>query len=247
MVKADHKAPWIGMPTEMDPGSDRQYLGRQYTNAVEASGGIPLIIPLLDSRDNIKTIADRLDGIVLTGSHSDLDPALYEAERDGACGPIQPLRDQTDFVLLEAAFKRKIPVLAICFGIQSLNVFLGGTLIQDIPTFLPGSIQHESTKSKSNPLHEVELTCGSVLEQAAGKSRVFVNSTHHQAIERPGRGLEVLARAPDGVIEAVICSDMGHWIVGVQWHPEKSFSSDGFSQKIFEIFLARCRAARGEQ
>jgi putative glutamine amidotransferase len=126
-----------------------------------------------------------------------------------------------------------------------LNVFFGGTLIQDIPTLVHAPIRHDSSESDGLASHKIEIAPGSVLEEIAGGLDAVVNSTHHQAVERPGRGLEVVARAPDGVIESVSCRNQNRWILGVQWHPERSFACDGFSRRLFEYFLARCRAVRG--
>jgi putative glutamine amidotransferase len=235
----------IGMPTQLDPGTDSQYLSRRYTESIAASGGVPILIPLLETSEVTDTIIDQLSGILLSGNNSDLDPALYGEIRLETCGPTQPLRDRMDFYLLEAAFKRKLPVLAICFGIQSLNVFLGGSLVQDIPSCLATPIQHNNGDSNECPSHEIEISAGSILEQIAGGLKKTVNSTHHQAVKHPGQGLEVIARAPDNVVESVSYSDPNHWVLGIQWHPEKSFACDEFSRKIFEFFLARCRAARG--
>ena len=151
-----------------------------------------------------------------------------------------------DMLLLETAFRRRIPVLAICFGIQSLNVFCGGSLIQDIPTSVNTSIRHSNPESRDAPVHSIHIRSGSVLEEIAGGTEIVVNSTHHQAIERSGKNLDIIARAPDGVIESVAGMSRKHWILGVQWHPEKSFSGDDFSRRLFEFFLARCRAVREE-
>ncbi len=235
----------IGMPIQLDPGTDNQYLSRCYSDSVAASGGVPIMIPLLECAEGLNVIIDRLSGILLTGSNSDLDPALYGESRTEGCGPTQPLRDRMDFFLLEAAFKRQLPVLAICFGIQSLNVFLGGSLVQDIPSCLGSPIKHSNPGLEHGSSHEIEISAGSVLEPIAGGTKAAVNSTHHQAVKHPGRGLEVIARAPDNVIESVFYPDPNHWVLGVQWHPEKSFARDEFSRKMFELFLARCRAARG--
>jgi putative glutamine amidotransferase len=239
-------APWIGLPAQMDPGDEKQFLSRQYPDSVLAAGGMPVMIPLLDPPESLHPLVENLDGVLLTGHHSDVDPGLYGAPRLEACGKAQPLRDRMDFCLLEAAMRRQIPVLAICFGIQSLNVFLGGSLIQDIQTAIDTKIRHSNPESKGAPSHEIQISPGSLLERLAGGLRPMVNSTHHQSVERVGRGLEVIARAPDGVIESVVGTDPRHWILGVQWHPEKSFGCDRFSQNVFEHFLARCRAVRGD-
>jgi putative glutamine amidotransferase len=237
-------APVIGLPARMDPGTDRQYLSRNYTDAVSASGAVPLIIPLLEDPAILRAVLGRVDGILLTGSDSDIDPNHYGAEREAECGPVQPLRDATDYALLETAWTRKIPVLATCFGIQSLNVFLGGTLIQDIPSRIGNAVRHSDPGPPTHFSHTIEISRGSILQDLADSLEPPVNSTHHQAIDRIGRGLQVIARAPDGIIEAVAGPAEGHWILGVQWHPEKSFAYDAFSQNIFAAFVARCRTER---
>jgi putative glutamine amidotransferase len=244
-MNREKKAPWIGMPVQMDPGGEKQYLHRQYMDAIAASGGVPLMIPLLEPASSVKSLAERMDGLFLTGSKSDLDPSLYGAERLAACGPVQPLRDKADFFLLENAAGRGIPILAVCYGAQSLNVFFGGSLIQDIPASKDASVRHQNPETGGRPSHKIEIASGSILESMAGGGSAMVNSTHHQAVDRPGRGLEPVAHAPDGVIESVFCENRSSWILGVQWHPESSFESDDFSRKIFECFLARCRAVRG--
>jgi len=128
---------------------------------------------------------------------------------------------------------------------QSLNVFFGGSLIQDIPAVIDTSVQHSKGQSQNPPIHKIAIASESVLEPIAGGQDAMVNSTHHQAVERPGEGLDVIAYAPDGVIESVFGTSQTHWILGVQWHPETSFAGDVFSRKIFAEFLARCRAVRG--
>lgn len=237
--------PRIGMPVQLDPNEEKQYLSRCYSDAVASAEGIPILLPLIAAPEAVRPLVETLDGILLTGSNSDVDPSLYGAVRLDACGPAQPLRDRMDSFLLDAAVKHRIPVLAICYGIQSLNVCLGGSLIQDIASAVGTSIRHSGAGLGDTPRHPVRIEPGSLLESAAGRREAWVNSTHHQAIDRLGRGLEVIARAPDGVVEAVAATDPGHWILGVQWHPEKSFADDAFSRNIFAAFLAECRALRG--
>jgi putative glutamine amidotransferase len=236
--------PVIGMPAQLDPDTQVQYLNRRYSDAIAESGGVPLILPLTAAAETVRPLAENLDGILLTGSNSDLEPSLYGASRSERCGLTQPMRDQMDLFLLGIAHDRNIPVLAICYGIQSLNVFYGGSLLQDIPTVLASPLQHNSRDSQEPAHHKILIKSGSVLEKIAGRTEIMVNSTHHQAVERGGRGLEVIACAPDGVIESVFGTSPDHWILGVQWHPEKSFSGDEFSRELFEYFVARCRAER---
>lgn len=156
-------APVIGLPARMDPGKDRQYLSRHYADSIQAAGGTPVILPLLEDPGSLRPVVDRLNGVLLTGSNSDVDPARYGAQRIPECGPAQPLRDKTDFFLLEAAFERKIPVMAICFGLQSLNVFLGGSLVQDIPSAIRTDIRHSKPRSQGRPSHPVEIEAASFL------------------------------------------------------------------------------------
>ncbi len=240
MMTKDGSAPWIGMPVQMDPGSEKQYLSRNYADAISAAGGVPILVPLLSEPGVLRPLVERLDGVLLTGNDSDLEPSMYGSSRLEACGPSQPLRDKTDFYLMELVRARRIPLLAICFGIQSLNAFGGGTLVQDIPSVVGDSICHSMRGEV--PSHPIRISPGSVLEPLAGGLEATVNSTHHQAIDKLAPGLNVIARAPDGVVESVCGTDPHQWVLGVQWHPEKSFGWDAFSRKLFEIFLARCRA-----
>ncbi len=233
------RLPLIAMPVRMDPSSECQYLQRQYADAIAAAGGAPVLLPLLANPGHLRDFARELDGVLLTGSNTDVDPRRYGSEKEAECGPVQPLRDETDALLLEVAFERRTPVLAICFGIQSLNVFAGGTLIQDIPVRVETKLRHSDTASRF--AHPVQLAEGSGLHRLAGRTEVMVNSTHHQALDRIGGGLKEAARAPDGIVEAVMGTDHRHWVLGVQWHPEKSYDYDEFSRKIFESFLAQCR------
>jgi len=240
MSNENHRRPLVGLPARMDPGKESQYLSRNYADAVLAAGGMPVIVPLAERPQLLIPLAESLDGIVLTGSSSDVDPRHYATEREAACGPVQPLRDRTDFMLLDTASRRRIPILAICFGLQSLNVFMGGSLIQDIPTHVKTPIRHSNPRSNGKPCHPIDIAAGSLLEELAGGTSSRVNSTHHQAVALVGHGLEVIARAPDGVVEALTGSEPGRWILGVQWHPEKSFAYDLFSRRIFEQFIATC-------
>ena len=238
--------PLIGMPARLDPGTEQEYLSRHYGESIAAAGGVPAIIPLLESPGVLGGLAERLDGIVLTGSKSDVDPTRYGAAVLPACGPIQVLRDRTDFELLEVAVARRIPVLGICYGMQSLNVHFGGSLIQDIPSARATSIRHSNPAANSGFAHKVALEEASLLGRLAGELEPRVNSTHHQAVDRPADGFTVTARAEDGIIEGLEWTADDHWIVGVQWHPERSYPFDPFSRRIFRDFIAQCRARREE-
>jgi putative glutamine amidotransferase len=239
---SDRRHPLIGLAAQIDPAKNRQYLSRDYTEAVLGSGGIPIIIPLISDPATIKEMAEYLDGILLTGSAGDVDPRHYGSARHDRCGPIHPLRDQTDMLLVEFSRRNKTPLLAICYGVQSLNVSMGGTLIQDIPSEVGSSVQHNRPSQSGEPSHEIEIEGGSSLEIAAGAARIRVNSTHHQGVKHLGQGLKPIACAQDGIVEAVVGTDEGLWILGVQWHPEKCYANDRFSRKIFDLFISECRA-----
>jgi putative glutamine amidotransferase len=237
-------APLVGLPARIDPGGDREYVIRDYFDAVRASGGIPVMLPLQEEPADLGSAMTFLDGILLTGADSDIDPAAYGAARQERCGTVQPMHERLDFFLLECARNRKLPVLAICFGIQSLNVSLGGTLIQDIPTETGTVVRHSVPESEGKPVHAIRIESGSILEVISGSIGTEVNSIHHQAIHAPGRGLRVLARCTDGIIESIGCFEHEQWILGVQWHPEKSVAYDKFSRNMFDTFIGECRSRR---
>jgi putative glutamine amidotransferase len=207
----------------------------RYVEAVRQAGAEPVHVSLLLVADELQGLAQTLDGVLLTGSPSDVDPARFGAARQPECADSDPDRERTDFALLEHSFAEHKPVLAICFGIQSLNVFLGGSLIQDIPSELGRQIEHEWDREGGapEPFHAARIEPGSQLAHLAGASEVVVNSSHHQSVLDPGRGLRIAARAPDGVIEAVEWTGDAHWVMGVQWHPERMAGSDALAQQLF--------------
>jgi putative glutamine amidotransferase len=212
----------------------------RYLEAVRQAGAEPVPVSMLLSADELRRLAQTLDGVVLTGSPADVDPAHYGAGRQPECNDPDPDRDRTDFTLLEHAFAEHKPVLAICFGIQSLNVFLGGTLIQDIPAEVGTTIEHEWEREKGAPetFHAARIEPGSQLAQLAGSSEARVNSSHHQSVKDLGRGLRIAARAPDGVIEAVEWTRDSNWVMGVQWHPERMAATDALAQSLFRSLVA---------
>jgi putative glutamine amidotransferase len=185
----------------------------KYVTAINRAGGEPVVISLGRSRAEVDHIAKTLDAILLSGSPSDVDPALFHSERHPQTAPADPDRERTDFALLEHAFAQKKPVLAICYGIQSLNVFLGGTLLQDIPSEVGTKIEHEWDDENGAPetFHSIRIEPGSQLAQIAGADEALVNSSHHQSVLEPGRDLRVVARSEDQVIEAVEWTGGGPW------------------------------------
>lgn len=216
----------------------RFYLGRHYCEALEAAGAIPVHIPLIPKPDYISGVLEGLDGILLPGCDSDMDPAYYGEEPHPKLGRVVPEKDETDLLVLAEAERLGLPVLAICYGMQALNVYRGGTLIQDIESQVPNCIKHEQGKPLARNSHIIEIEKESVLS-VEGVLRV--NSHHHQAVREPGRDLKVTARAKDGIIECIEDVTDGKFLLGVQWHPELSWSNDDLSGKIFKLFVERCR------
>jgi len=231
--------PLIGLTCRWEEERDWYYLSSDYTRAVAAAGGIPVQIPLIPAIT--QEVAARLDAVVLCGSPSDVDPARYGQPRHPEVKMVHPDRDETDSQVLQQAFREHKPILGICFGMQSLNVFLQGTLIQHIPQFVPAAIEHKDRQAR----HPVYLEPGSRLaEWSAIPQPLRVNSTHHQCVERPGQGLQVVAHAPDGVIEAVEGKLPEHFVLGVQWHPERIWEQEPLSARLFRELVEAASAWR---
>jgi putative glutamine amidotransferase len=191
-------------------------LGVSYLEAVEAAGGIPVILAPLPAR-RLESIIDRLDGVCLSGG-PDLEPACYGAQPHRELGPTEPEVDLFELGLVRAARRRGLPILAICRGMQVLNISRGGTLNQHVPD-LGDDIQHRQPGRASEPTHGVTVAPGTRLARIVGGERIDVNSFHHQAIDRLGAGLEAVAWADDGLIEAVEAPGDA-FTLGVQWHAE---------------------------
>ena len=210
-----------------------------YVRSVEASGAVPLVLPT-QAPDAAEALLDRLDGLVLSGG-IDVDPALYGQAPHPKLGRVDRARDEFELALTRLALRRDLPLLAICRGQQVLNVALGGTLVQDIPSLVPGAVVHEAPGRRTRRAHPVEVAQGSRLAEILGAGPVLVNSFHHQSIDRLGEGLAVTGRAPDGVIEAVEMADHS-FVLGVQWHPESFWREPAGFQALFEAHLEACRA-----
>jgi len=236
MAKRSDK-PWIGIPTRYHAASEVIGQIRHYLDAVIDAGGIPLMIPTLEAPSLVGDYLNRVDGILLPGSPTDIDPKLYRAEPHPRLGKLYPERDSTDFAMLKHAEAASLPILGICFGIQSLNVFRGGSLVQDIPSVVSAALVHDESR------HAVQLEGGSLLYELAGAKDLDVNSFHHQSIERPGNNLRITAKAPDGVIEAVE-DTTGRFVVGVQWHPERGWQESEFSKRLFSAFIQASRKSK---
>jgi len=235
----------IPLPHSLDP----EYAERaipQYERAVELAGGQPVRIPLDRRAEEVLRLGHGCDALLLPGSKADIDPSKFHAERSRHTAAADPRRDAVDKLLLADAYDQRKPVLGICYGLQSLNVHSGGSLIQHIPDFLP-----EETRSKVNHdagktvaiAHTVEIQPDSQLAEIVRQRVVPVNSSHHQSAEDIGKGLRIVARCPDdGIIEALEGTSPDHFMLAVQWHPERSVDDDEPSRAIFRALV---EAARG--
>lgn len=236
------KRPRIGITMRLEMETHRFYLGRDYSEAVEAAGGIPVHLGLIPKTEYISDAVAELDGILLPGSNTDVDPQYYGEEPHPQLGTVIPEKDLTDRLVLAEVEKRKLPLLAICFGMQALNVFRGGSLIQDIPSQVKNPIKHEQGVPATRNSHSLKVAKMSVLGTlATSKIEVRVNSSHHQAIAKVGKNLKAVAWAADGVIECIEDTRKDRFVLGVQWHPELTVSHDDLSRKIFEAFISKCR------
>ena len=224
--------------------TNRFYLGRDYGEAVEAAGGLPIHISLIPKAEYIDSVVAQLDGILLPGSDSDVDPLRYSQQPHPQLGTVQTIKDETDLLVIEAAEKREIPIFAICFGMQVLNVSRGGTLIQDINSQVPDAIKHEQGAPRDRPSHRIRLSENTRLSNIGGAVDALVNSHHHQAIESVGANLVATAWTTDGVIEALEDPRPDRFILAVQWHPEMGWQNDLLSQRLFRAFVNEAMNAR---
>lgn len=240
--------PRIGVPyrTKKEQVTGDRGKIHRYLKAVQLGGGEPVEIPLDLAPLELRRLAATLDGTVLSGSPADVDPAVFQASPHAKTASPDRDRERTDFALIEHCLGEKKPILAICYGIQSLNVFLGGTLVQDIPSELRSAVEHDVESDHGSPetFHDVRIEAGSRLaELAHGSPEARVNSSHHQAVLAPGRNLRVTARAADGVIEAMEGTSDEQWVTAVQWHPERMVETDSLALSLFRSLAAAARKA----
>jgi putative glutamine amidotransferase len=224
----------------MEPKPERNtawhYLQREYAQAIWDSGGLPVLVPLIDDPAYTRELIARLDGIVLSGSASDVDPAQYGESREADCGPTHREKDAVDLAMTNLALETRKPLLGICFGTQAMNVAMGGTLIQHLTV----KLKHDDAAIR----HDIAVESDSLLAKLGGKNHFSVNTSHHQALGRVSTGLRVTARSPeDGVIEAVESTDHGRFLVGVQWHPERIYKEEELSRALFEELVKQSTQA----
>jgi putative glutamine amidotransferase len=236
------KSPVIGVSACLQPGPRAlQHIVRvQYVDAIlDGLGGVPLLLPAVGERQQVDAVLDRLDGLLFTGSPSNVEPRHYAAT--GRAETLHdPARDATTLPLIRAALARGVPVLALCRGHQELNVALGGSLHQHVEE-LPGRINHQAPNEgtmdeRYAQRHWVDFVPGGFLARITGAEKAWVNSLHNQAVDRLADGLAVEATHADGTIEAVRWTKGPGFALGLQWHPEWHVRTDAVSQAIFRAF-----------
>ena len=232
--------PLILVSAECDiESSDSFKLQADYVRAVYLAGGLPLVaVPPMECGDTAEAVAELCSlarGIVLTGG-SDVLPGLFGEEPHPKLGAVNPVRDRFELALARAAMQADLPVLAICRGMQVLNVAAGGGLVQDIESCVPGAHAHRVTAPRWLPTHSVSVVPGSILWKIFRRDSIMVNSFHHQAVHPVAPGFEVSARASDGVVEAIEKAG-SRFMVGVQWHPEALAGKDPEALNVFREFL----------
>ncbi|MGZ4962415.1 MAG: gamma-glutamyl-gamma-aminobutyrate hydrolase family protein [Limisphaerales bacterium] len=227
-------------------------LSNRYTEAVIASGGLPQILPSTTVRAIVSEFVRRSDGVLLTGG-DDIQPHLYDknisADLASKVGGIEPERDAWEQLLIEETFAQRKPLLGICRGHQMINVALGGTLIVDIPTQVPGALQHKQMDRKSEPVHEISVEPGSLFARITGTEKIAVNSTHHQALGRIADPLHVTATCSDGIVEVTELKDLAQlpFFLTVQFHPERLLDRYKTFLKIFESFVDAADRSRSKK
>lgn len=220
----------------------RFYLGRDYSEALQGLGAVPLHLSLIPDREYIAECLSQLDGILLPGSDTDVDPHRFGEEPHPKLKKIVFEKDETDALVIEAAEKLGIPILAICYGMQALNVYRGGSLVQDIESQIENCLQHEQGIPLERNSHSIEFDENSIISRLITSNNIVrVNSHHHQAINKVGSSLKVSAWAKDGVVECIEDIRENRFALGVQWHPELSWKTDDLSRKIFETFIEECK------
>lgn len=238
------RPPLIGVTMSTTPDGPagltppRAWLNNAYLRAVQQAGGVPVLLPPhLDDRA-LDALWSRLDGLLLTGG-GDVDPSRFTADaRHPTVGDVSEARDRLEIAVTERALHDERPLLAICRGIQVLNVALGGSLYQDIAGETGSTIAHSQTEARDRPTHPVKVMGeGTRLGTALGAPEVEVNSMHHQAIKRLGRALREVAWAPDGIIEGIEIPEASALVLGVQWHPEELAAHDPAARNLFRALV----------
>lgn len=226
-------------------GLERAGVNAGYVRSVARAGGIPLVVPPSQAAGPVAALLDRVDALVLTGG-ADIDPRHYGQTPSPRLQRPDPARDELELALLRGARDRGIPVLGVCRGLQLINVGLGGTLWQDLPSERPGAVNHDPDQPRDARVHTVRVQPDSLLCDIIGTTSLETNSIHHQAIRDLAPSLRETAWADDGVIEGIEARDSAGWLVGVQWHPEEfAAQPDAADQRVFASLVQAAGERRG--
>ena len=228
--------PLIGITPQFNPERGGVWSLDSYVKAVRAAGGMPVILPVDADEAEAAALCGRLDGLLLSGG-PDIDPVLLGEEPRTDTLVICPERDAQELPLARLAVAADLPLLCVCRGVQVLNAALGGSLWQDLPSEHPSAILHRQSEPATQTSHTVAVAADTPLRALTGKAVLSVNSLHHQAIREPAPCLQVMATAPDGVVEAVWHPGR-RFVWGVQWHPERLCEADPDSRALFRAFVA---------
>ncbi len=230
------RKPMIGIIPLVDSEKDSYWMLPGYMEGIRQAGGIPLMLPLSADEEILSQLVSEIDGFLFTGGH-DVSPELYGEEPSSVCGEVCKERDEMEMALFRIAYEQDKPILGICRGIQFINVAMGGTLYQYLPTEHLSETEHHQTPPYDIPIHSVKLVSDTPLFHIFKAETVQVNSYHHQAIKKLATELKAMALSDDGLIEAIYIPAK-KFIWAVQWHPEFSFRNDTYSRKIFKAFVS---------
>ena len=242
MSDMPRRAPRIGVSASITVGKypERAFVNSAYLHAVQQAGGVPVLLPPQLSAASPRAHGALFDGLLLAGGGA-VDPALFTQPPHATLYDVAPARDTLETSALNLALARGAPVLAVCRGIQVLNVALGGSLHQDVATDPGTQVSHSQAEPREQPTHKVKIAPGSRLARTLGTDELEVNSLHHQAIKRLGRGLSAVAWAPDQIIEGAELDDPSRFVLGVQWHPEELVGHSEPARRLFSALVAAAR------
>ena len=250
MASEKSSKPRVGVPwrTLSEETQNKRPKIDSYLKAVADAGGEPVLLSLETPAEELHRVAGTLDAFVLPGSPADVDPSRYGVAKHPETSAPDAARERMDFALLDHALEKHKPVLAICYGTQLLNVYMGGSLVQDIPDEVGGPIRHDRDDDAPDSIHAAKIE-GGRLAKLAGATELIVNSSHHQSVRKAAPKLKVTAHAPDGIVEAVEFTGPDDWVVGVQWHPERideKASGAALSRALFKELLTEARKRRAD-
>lgn len=231
--------PVIGITVSTASNNDQYVVHQAHVQAIERAGGIPFLLPYVTNHEMMLKVAEMIDGLYLTGG-GDIDPIFFDEEPEKKLGKVDPLRDQFEITLTKQLLLLNKPIFAVCRGSQIINVAAGGTLYQHIYSHIDSQLEHVQTAPIDCPYHYVSIESNSKLYDIIGKTKIRVNSNHHQANRKIGHGLLASAHANDLVVEAIE-STIHSFVIGVQWHPEQLLThSDEAAKKLYDAFIQAC-------